>query len=72
MFGRPNDMSDAAKADRARVRKEGRVGQLERSLTPSQSAAYKRWEAACRRMGVPLNTDSRFEFLSDLKEDVTS
>ena len=72
MFGRPNDMTEASKAARERVRKEGRVQKLEHSLTPSQSTAYARWLAACANIGIRINTDSRFEFLSDLKEDVTS
>lgn len=72
MFGRPNDMTEAVKAERERVRREGRVKKIERDLTPSQFRAYRRWLGACDRTDVPITTETRFEFLSDLKEDVTS
>lgn len=50
---------------------ETKVSKLEKSLTARQRAAYERWEAACRRQGVGLNTEARYEVLRDIADDVT-
>jgi hypothetical protein len=51
---------------------ETKVAKLESSLTPRQRAAYERWLAACAKFDIGTHTEARYEFLRDLKDDVTS
>ena len=47
-----------------------KVERMERMMSRAQREGYVRWWTACRKQGIAVTLETRFEFLQDQREDV--